>query len=541
VKILVIGSGPSGVHFALSALRKNHDVTMLDVGIQGAPIPLPEESFVGLKQRMDDPVSYFLGDGYAAAVLPDSAARLDYYNLPAAKDYVFKTPAYLRYTAHGISPLVSFAGGGLAQAWTGGCYPLNDTELSAFPFSYEDIQPYYDEVARRIGIGGEDDDLGPFFPRHEHLLAPVDLDESSAILLARYEGRRRKLTAKHGVRMGRSRQAALAQNKDGRGACRYCGRCLWGCPNGALYTPTFTLRECASYTNFTYRAGFFASHFILSRDFLIAEVVAYRLSGGPHETFQADAYVLACGTICTSNLVLRSVYRSTGEIIRLNGLTENRQVLAPFFNFGMLGRTLNPDTYQYHQLAIGMFSENSGQYVHGQITTLKTASIHPIVQNLPLGLRSAIDVFSNLRSGFGVLNLNFCDWRREENHLTLKKSFSGGAEKEWPELFIYYSPPAGELATMKAALGKARRFFFDLGAPIIPGITRVRPMGSSVHYSGTLPMAREKASWCLSGVCQSYDIQNMFVVDGAAMPFLPAKNLTFTLMANAVRVADKLC
>ena len=63
-------------------------------------------------------------------------------------------------------------------------------------------------------------------------------------------------------------------------------------------------------------------------------------------------------------------------------------------------------------------------------------------------------------------------------------------------------------------------------------------MGSSVHYSGTLPMAREKKSWCLSESCQSYDIQNMFVVDGAAMPFLPAKNLTFTLMANAVRVAE---
>jgi choline dehydrogenase-like flavoprotein len=59
-----------------------------------------------------------------------------------------------------------------------------------------------------------------------------------------------------------------------------------------------------------------------------------------------------------------------------------------------------------------------------------------------------------------------------------------------------------------------------------------------VHYSGTLPMAREKKSWCLSESCQSQDFENMFVVDGAAMPFLPAKNLTFTLMANAVRVAE---
>jgi choline dehydrogenase-like flavoprotein len=50
---------------------------------------------------------------------------------------------------------------------------------------------------------------------------------------------------------------------------------------------------------------------------------------------------------------------------------------------------------------------------------------------------------------------------------------------------------------------------------------------------------RERKSWCVSETCQSYDIQNLFVVDGAAMPHLPAKNLTFTLMANAARAAEK--
>jgi choline dehydrogenase-like flavoprotein len=63
-------------------------------------------------------------------------------------------------------------------------------------------------------------------------------------------------------------------------------------------------------------------------------------------------------------------------------------------------------------------------------------------------------------------------------------------------------------------------------------------MGSSVHYSGALPMTRGKKFWCISENCQSYDIQNLFVIDGAGMPFLPAKNLAFTLMTNA-RVAEK--
>jgi choline dehydrogenase-like flavoprotein len=40
--------------------------------------------------------------------------------------------------------------------------------------------------------------------------------------------------------------------------------------------------------------------------------------------------------------------------------------------------------------------------------------------------------------------------------------------------------------------------------------------------------------------CRSRDFQNLFLVDGSTFPFLPAKNLTFTLMANAARVADTI-
>ena len=535
MKILVIGSGATGVHFALSALRKNHAVTMIDVGVQRPPTPLPDVNFDELKQHLANPVGYFLGENFKAAVLPSSNNRSEYYNLPAAKDYVFEAPEQFRYTSYGMNPIVSFATGGLAEAWTAGCYPLNDAELSDFPFGYSDLEPYYGEIARRIGIAGEEDDLAEYFPHHEHLLSPVALDESSQILLARYEKRRDELTAKHKIRMGRSRQAVLATGAGGRDGCRYCGRCLWGCPNGALYTPALTLRDCTAHAKFSYRPGHFVSHFHIGSSSLIDHLVVFPIEGGNREKFSADAYVLACGTLSTSNLFLRSIYKSTGEIIRLTGLTDNRQVLAPIFNLDMLGHSYKPDCYQYHQLAIGMVSELR-QYVHGQITPLKTATVHPIIQNLPLDLKGAINVFSNLRSGLGILNLSFCDQRRDENYLTLRQTDRAG---QWPELFIHYVPPAGEKTLINSSLARVKRFFLQLKAPIIPGLTRLRPMGSSVHYSGTLPMNREKKSWCISENCQSYDIQNLFVIDGAGMPFLPAKNLTFTLMANAARVAEK--
>src|SRR5437867_974996 len=133
-KVVVVGSGASGVHFALTLLRKRYEVTMVDVGREGAPPVLPEASFTELKEQLPDSVGYFLGTGFEGVVLPDF--EREYYGIPPGKQYVFDTPLGFRYSAMGFAPLFSFARGGLAEAWTGGCYPFNDAELGAFPFAY---------------------------------------------------------------------------------------------------------------------------------------------------------------------------------------------------------------------------------------------------------------------------------------------------------------------------------------------------------------------------------------------------------------------
>jgi choline dehydrogenase-like flavoprotein len=39
---------------------------------------------------------------------------------------------------------------------------------------------------------------------------------------------------------------------------------------------------------------------------------------------------------------------------------------------------------------------------------------------------------------------------------------------------------------------------------------------------------------------RSWRFPNLIIADGAGFPFLPAKNLTFTLMANATRMAEAI-
>jgi choline dehydrogenase-like flavoprotein len=535
-KITIVGSGATGVHFALSALKKGHDVTMLDVGYTGPEAVNREQSFNQLKCRLKDPVKYFLGEKFESVVPPDFDKEI--YGFPPNKQYVFDTPAEFKEKSEGFEPLFSFAAGGLAQAWTGGSYPFTDKDLKDFPFGYKDIEPYYAEVSRRIGVIGEEDDLSTHYPLHPELIPPIEFDTHSRLLVDRYRKKRDKLVQKHGVVLGRSRVAVLSQDRDGRSACDYSGRCIWGCPSGSLYVPAITLEICKTFDNFTYIPHRLVTHFIYGSDKRITSLAALKPGTGETVEYPVDTLVLAAGALPTSKIYLDSVYRHGGEVLELTGLMDNRQVLVPFINPAMLGKSYNPESYQYHQLAVGFEWGENSDYVHGQVTTLKTALMQPVLQTMPLDWHTATFLGRNLHSALGVVNVNYSDTRRPGNTVSILPGSEAG--KKTTALKIVYSPPSDEDKKIAATLKIVKKFLKDLGVIVPPGQAHTRPMGASVHYSGTLPMSGEAKPQTISPDCKSHDFENLYVVDGAAFPFLPAKNLTFSLMANAARAADML-
>ena len=527
--VVVVGSGASGVHFALSLLRKGFRVTMLDVGRHGADPVSPAVTMTGLKETLADPAGYFLGSRFGGVLLPTDDA--EYYGIPPSKDHVFEPVAEFRLSSSGFAPLFSFAQGGLAQAWTAGCYPFNADELEDFPFSYGDLAPHYDEVARRIGITGTADDLTRFMPLHDHLLPPLNLDQHSDRLLRTYESRRAKVN-RRGAYIGRTRVATLSQSLGSRQPCNYLGRCLWGCPRGALYTPFQTLQECRQFPGFEYIPGLEVTHFRVGAGSRVVTVVARGVDDGREHEFPVERLALAAGALLSTRIFLTSVFRHTGERIRLRGLMDNRQILVPFVNLGLIGQPFAAESYQYHLLGMGLEAGSRRDYIHAQITTLKTALTHPIIQRLPFDLATSIWVMRATHAALGIVNVNFHDTRRDENYVELAD------DSETPRLRIHYAPPSDERARIADTIRRVRGVLRTLGCIVPPGMAHVRPMGASVHYAGTLPMARAAAPLTTTEHCQSRDFENLFLVDGATFPFLPAKNITFTLMANAVRVAE---
>lgn len=532
-RILVVGSGASGVHFALTALHKGHDVVMIDVGHQKPPHVREDDGLNVLKRELDDPAAYFLGPKFEALTFGDAAS--DFYSFPPSKRHVFSSPPHVRIKTRGFEPLLSFARGGLGEVWTSGVYPFNDDELDDFPFAYDAIGPYYEEVARRIGVTGEPDDLARFMPVHENLSQPLRLDDHSRLLLDVYAQRREKLASKLQCYLGRSRVAVLSADHGRRRQCSYLGRCIWGCPQGAFYTPSLTLEECLAHPGFTYVPGMYVSHVMCNGGGEAVGVVANPVAGGEREEFRADRVALAAGTMCTAKIFLETVRRESGADAALHGLMDNRQVLMPFLNLRMIGKAYDPDSYQFHLLAMGLVGERPRDYIHGQITCLTTALVHPIIQKIPFDLRTAVFMFRHARSGLGILNVNFCDTRRQGNVISLENG--GDGERT---LVVHYTPDTEEPRRIKAALRRVRKALGRLGCLVPPGTARVREKGASVHYAGTLPMSTERRPLTTSPFCESHDIANLYIVDGSTFPFLPAKNITFTLMANATRVADAI-
>jgi choline dehydrogenase-like flavoprotein len=533
--ILVVGSGASGVHFALTALDKGHEVTMLDVGYPQPTPPLAEATFDELKERLDDPVEYFLGTRAETVVYPNADAK--FYAFPPSKGYVFATPEAFKSHGPGFESFISFAQGGLAEAWTGGVYTFNDDDLSAFPFEYAALHPYYQEISRRIGISAAKDDIAQFSPFGEGYLEPLRLDAHAERLLERYTARRAHLNRHLKFYLGRSRVATLSHDHQGREGCDYLGRCLWGCPRKSIYAPSATLDELRTRAGFRYLPGFLVEHFSYESNGRVTAVEATSLEDGRRHTFSADRYVLAAGTLCTSKIVLDSIYRDTGRVERLGGLMDNRHFMMPFVNIGLLGRPVDTATYQFHQLALGIQAEEARAYVHGQITTLKASAVHPIIQNLPLDLRASLGIFRKAHTALGVANVWLHDERRSDNFVTIRPV----AGTDQTELVIRYtSEPPGESERLRNVQRTLRRALRQLGCYAPSGMTRELPPGSSIHYAGTLPMTPHPTPLACSPSGQSYDFENLYLVDGAVFPFLPAKNLTFTLMANAARVADMM-
>ncbi|MGQ0642271.1 MAG: GMC oxidoreductase [Gemmatimonadaceae bacterium] len=527
---LVIGSGASGVHYALTVLERGEEVTLLDVGYERPTAPYPDATYAELKERVDDPLAHFLGERAEHVVYPGPSSKP--YGFPPNKAYVFRQPAGWQLRPQGFDPLISFARGGLAEAWTGGSYELDERDLTGFPFTLGDLQPHYATVAHRIGVTGERDDLQRFSPMTARYDPPLPLDAHSERLLRSYAKTRQRVNAL-GIYLGRSRVAVLTSDLGARRACTQLGRCLMGCPRESLYAPSYTLRDLQRFPGFTYLPGIFVERVSVDGNGVAVGVIVRPASGGPETQISGDRVVLAAGALATTRIYLAMLFHEQASAPELPGLMDNRHVTMPFVTPALVGHDVDLASYQFHHVALGMRGATRAGDLHGQMTALKGAQVHPIIATLPFNFRTSLSVFRRIRAALGVVNFWLADSRRSANVARLVTD--NGAP---PHLVLEYGDDKSDLPQTHQAIATVRRALALLGSVAPKSQTVILPRGSSVHYGGTLPMTGEDQPHTCRADGSVRGVERLTIADGAAFSSLPAKNLTFTLMANAVRIAS---
>lgn len=513
-EIVIVGSGASGVAAALALADRGIRPIVVDVGFTPSHADPIDENFYDYRTR-NDSFPLMLGDRFQGL----SNMRGDY-------DVPVKLTAphneFVTRDARALSPLAesdfcaiqSFARGGLANAWGAGLYRFTRADLDGFPLRIEDLDPYFNRLTDEIGITGCDDDLTPYFGSSAGLIDPLAMSRNITDLYQRYQR-----TGSHsGIAIGRARVAALTREHDGRPPFQHNSLEFFQ-ENRAIYSPRYTLDRLEAEGRVEVRSGVLVESFH-EKDGKVT-LRARRVDGGESITVRADRLLLAAGAINTTKIVLASNADHESSL----PLLENPAFQFPLVMPRALGRRLDRDAFGLVQLNLVWDSEVHDARLQGSIMEITAPARAEFFSAFPFSGRANISLIRHMLPGMIVMQLFLPGESQPPASFQLDRN---GTVK------IVGQPNTLDIGDLQPLI----RFLRRLGAVTSPRLIVRVPMGHAVHYAGTLPMqASPQRYQCYpDGRLCGYD--NVFVADSAAFSRLPAKNMSFAMMANAMRVAD---
>src|SRR6201996_4099471 len=127
---------------------------------------------------------------------------------------------------------------------------------------------------------------------------------------------------------------------------------------------------------------------------------------------------------------------------------------------------------------------------------------------------------------------------RFENHVRINKDIKDA----WgiPVLHIEARDTDNERNLRKDAADTIEDLFHTAGWEIICKTDEVNPPGYSIHEVGTCRMGDNPKTSVLNKWCQSHDIKNLFVVDGASFVTCGWQNPTMTILSLSMRASEYL-
>ena len=428
-----------------------------------------------------------------------------------------------------------------------------------WPITYDDLKPYYDSIDRYIGLFGSYEGLAN---DPDGIFQPPPQPRCYELLI-------KQASARLNIRCIPIRLSILTRPLNDRPACHYCGQCGRGCASHANFSsPSVLLPPALATKRLTIVTNAMAREVTVGDDGLATGVTYVDKNTGRENHVRGRIIVMAASACETARLLLNSTSsrfpkglgNSSGVVGKYLTDTTGTSVRG-FIPRMMNGVPHNEDGASGSHLYMPWWGDNQKlDFPRGYHIELGGGRRMPGFGTLGgVHLYHTTDGDGGLVSSGGYGQQLKDDYRRFYGATV---GFSGRGEMipnedsyceidpevvdRWgiPVLRFHWQWTDHELKQVKHMQETFRAIIDEMGGtPMTPMPTAgqsygIEPGGRIIHEVGCVRMGHDPKTSVLNSNCQAHDCRNLFVTDGGPFVTNPDKNVTWTILALAMRTSE---
>jgi gluconate 2-dehydrogenase alpha chain len=426
--------------------------------------------------------------------------------------------------------------------------PVEGADVADWPVDYDELEPFYAEAERAIGVAG-DHTGNPFAAWRS---GPYPMPPGPDMYLT-------TLTVPASERLGyhpyRAPTGANSVEYDGRPACNNCGFCAnYGCVLEAKGDPIAMLRRALRRGSCEIRPESVAVELVLDGRGTRAEGVRYLDADGIGRVVTARAVVIAGGAFETPRFLLRSGVGNSSDLVGRHLMFHLQTIVLGFFPFRLHAHKGRDVTHlmddpivgdaaaQAAARAAGLPYLRGGIVEHGGSGQVIMEALH-----LPPGeMHSALMADSPTREKMVAFTMQGEDLPQVTNRVDLDPH----VRDVWglPAGRITYSPHAHDVACAHHWAPRLEQVMIEAGATGTSWVTSPGTPGSrapdlapiSKHWMGTARMGGDPTSSVCDPWQRLWDVDNVVIADSSVFPTSTGYGPTLTLVALAIRASRAL-
>lgn len=524
---IVIGSGPTGAMCAQTVTEAGRKTLLIDAGFTNEQETSFNETsdFHTIRTEGNRQEDIFLGKNFEGIDWGSTKAGSQL--TPARKHIINKVNELLPLQTEGFHPLESLAYEGLGAAWGLGCCKFSAPEIEKAGLQPFSMNEAYQVIADRIGISYTPDDIEPYtMPGIKHLQPAICVDDNALFMLQRYRKQQLKIRQKN-FSLGIPALALLTHDKQLRKATKYTDMDFYSNPGLSAWRPSVTIEALKKTPGFVYQPGVLITSFKETDN--VVNVSGFIIHTNEPITFKTKKLLLACNVLSTARIVLRSFKKYYHNL----PLLCNPYSYITCLLWQRLGKAVSPKRTSTAQLSLFHDIDNTNSDVAmASIYSYSSLLLYRVIKEVPLNFKDTLKLMQYLMPAVVIAGIHHPDKPGKLKHVQLQPASDSPTGDI---LHTHYEQDRTESKAIEKREKLFSQVFRNLGC--LP-LKKIKPgFGASAHYAGTLPFSINEEPFTLQLTGRLSLTKNVFVADGSGFNYLPAKGITFTLMANAHNTA----